>query len=248
MTFYIGSHTFKQLHYRLKRATFLSFIEQRPSLPQLPRKGRDTFRGRAAMLECDSTLAQPHQAAPSHFNILRSPSALFQGSIPWLLQKSAFLKYSCPELCTIQTRLPSFSRFLRQAMPAKPKATPSTTRITKSKRKNNKESALATQINPAKRTSARLASALESTAPVLSINPAQEKSTMSSNTTQNATSSTEQKKKDGPVYFWQPHQGHGYLGQWFPTPFEVDGETYATAEMWMMVQKARLFEDEVRSP
>lgn len=28
------------------------------------------------------------------------------------------------------------------------------------------------------------------------------------------------------------------------SPFTVDGETYATAEMWMMVQKARLFSDE----
>ncbi|OAL49634.1 DUF1768-domain-containing protein, partial [Pyrenochaeta sp. DS3sAY3a] len=47
-----------------------------------------------------------------------------------------------------------------------------------------------------------------------------------------------------PVYFWRPHEGGGYLGQWFLSPFTVDGETYATAEMWMMVQKARLFADE----
>jgi ribA/ribD-fused uncharacterized protein len=48
-----------------------------------------------------------------------------------------------------------------------------------------------------------------------------------------------------PVYFWRPHEeGTGYLGQWYPSPFTVAGDTYATAEMWMMVQKARLFGDE----
>ncbi|KAF2033602.1 DUF1768-domain-containing protein, partial [Setomelanomma holmii] len=47
-----------------------------------------------------------------------------------------------------------------------------------------------------------------------------------------------------PVYFWRPNDGNGYLGQWFWSPFTIDGETYATAEMWMMVQKARLFKDE----
>ncbi|KAF2799592.1 DUF1768-domain-containing protein [Melanomma pulvis-pyrius CBS 109.77] len=47
-----------------------------------------------------------------------------------------------------------------------------------------------------------------------------------------------------PVYFWRPHEGHGYLGQWYPTPFTHNGDTYATAEMWMMVCKARLFGDE----
>ncbi|KAF2244501.1 DUF1768-domain-containing protein [Trematosphaeria pertusa] len=50
--------------------------------------------------------------------------------------------------------------------------------------------------------------------------------------------------EQGPVYFWRPHQANGYLGQWYSSPFTVDGDTYATAEMWMMVQKARLFSDE----
>jgi ribA/ribD-fused uncharacterized protein len=48
-----------------------------------------------------------------------------------------------------------------------------------------------------------------------------------------------------PVYFWRPADGNGYLGQWYWSSFTVDDETYATAEMWMMVQKARLFNDEV---
>lgn len=48
-----------------------------------------------------------------------------------------------------------------------------------------------------------------------------------------------------PVYFWRPHEeGTGYLGQWYPSPFSISGDTYATCEMWMMVQKARLFGDE----
>lgn len=37
--------------------------------------------------------------------------------------------------------------------------------------------------------------------------------------------------------------GAGCLSQWWPSPFTVDGETYATAEHWMMAAKARLFGD-----
>ncbi|MFF9014462.1 NADAR family protein [Streptomyces sp. NPDC014870] len=33
------------------------------------------------------------------------------------------------------------------------------------------------------------------------------------------------------------------LSQWWPSPFEVDGVRYATAEHWMMAAKARLFGD-----
>ncbi|KAF1959795.1 DUF1768-domain-containing protein [Byssothecium circinans] len=47
-----------------------------------------------------------------------------------------------------------------------------------------------------------------------------------------------------PVYFWKPTQGNGYLGQWYWSPFTHNNDTYHTAEMWMMVQKARLFGDE----
>lgn len=34
------------------------------------------------------------------------------------------------------------------------------------------------------------------------------------------------------------------FSQWFESPFEVEGITYETAEHWMMVKKAELFEDE----
>lgn len=34
------------------------------------------------------------------------------------------------------------------------------------------------------------------------------------------------------------------FSQWYPSAFVVDGITYATAEHWMMAQKAKLFNDE----
>jgi predicted NAD-dependent protein-ADP-ribosyltransferase YbiA (DUF1768 family) len=47
-----------------------------------------------------------------------------------------------------------------------------------------------------------------------------------------------------PVFFWKQRDYDGYLCQWYYSPFTVGGETYATAETWMMVQKARCFNDE----
>ncbi|MGC9536639.1 NADAR family protein [Streptomyces sp. UG1] len=37
--------------------------------------------------------------------------------------------------------------------------------------------------------------------------------------------------------------GPSCLSQWWPSPFEVSGVSYATAEHWMMAEKARLFGD-----
>lgn len=34
------------------------------------------------------------------------------------------------------------------------------------------------------------------------------------------------------------------FSQWYPSPFQIDGWRYATAEHWMMAEKARLFGDE----
>jgi ribA/ribD-fused uncharacterized protein len=52
------------------------------------------------------------------------------------------------------------------------------------------------------------------------------------------------------VMFWghRPRQGTTgpgpwVLSQWFPAEFVVDGRRYATAEHWMMAEKARLFAD-----
>ncbi|TDD58200.1 NADAR family protein [Actinomadura darangshiensis] len=47
------------------------------------------------------------------------------------------------------------------------------------------------------------------------------------------------------LFFWGHRTaGPGYLSQWWPAPFTVDGSTYATAEHYMMAGKARLFGDE----
>lgn len=49
------------------------------------------------------------------------------------------------------------------------------------------------------------------------------------------------------LYFWG-HTQHGHattkacFSQWYPAAFTVDGICYLTAEHWMMVGKARLFE------
>ena len=37
--------------------------------------------------------------------------------------------------------------------------------------------------------------------------------------------------------------GAGCLSQWWPSPFEMDGQVYATAEHWMMWSKAMVFGD-----
>ena len=38
--------------------------------------------------------------------------------------------------------------------------------------------------------------------------------------------------------------GKACLSQWYPAPFTLGGDTYATAEHYMMAEKARLFGDE----
>lgn len=50
----------------------------------------------------------------------------------------------------------------------------------------------------------------------------------------------------GPLFFWREFETpYGFFSQWYDSPFEVDGVTYASTEMWMMIQKAKLFGDEV---
>ena len=54
---------------------------------------------------------------------------------------------------------------------------------------------------------------------------------------------------EGPVFFWREFEkDHGFMSQWYESPFEVDGITYQSPEMWMMIQKAKLFGDEVGYP
>jgi ribA/ribD-fused uncharacterized protein len=58
--------------------------------------------------------------------------------------------------------------------------------------------------------------------------------------------------KQGARFAFLPFWGHtaaggalraACLSQWYPAPFKVGGERYATAEHWMMACKARLFGD-----
>lgn len=127
-------------------------------------------------------------------------------------------------------------------MPPKPKNT-SLTRVTKSKIKGDQGTSV-----PALRKSLRSQSKFLSTSTATTEThntpiPASDHVTMPSNA-EKAISLEEEKEDSKPVYFWRPNGGNGYLGQWFWSEFTVDGDTYATAEMWMMVQKARLFRDE----
>ncbi|KAL0265092.1 hypothetical protein SLS55_001051 [Diplodia seriata] len=47
-----------------------------------------------------------------------------------------------------------------------------------------------------------------------------------------------------PIYFWREYdEPYGFLSQWYDCAFHHEGITYRTAEMWMMVQKAKLFGD-----
>ena len=55
------------------------------------------------------------------------------------------------------------------------------------------------------------------------------------------------------LFFWghTPRQAgladKSCFSQWFPAAFEIAGETYATAEHWMMAEKARIFNnDDIR--
>lgn len=51
------------------------------------------------------------------------------------------------------------------------------------------------------------------------------------------------------LYFWGHQRSKSgditasCFSQWWVAPFVIDGITYATAEHWMMAQKARLFDD-----
>ena len=52
------------------------------------------------------------------------------------------------------------------------------------------------------------------------------------------------------LHFWghtlkSEHIDKSCLSQWFPASFVIDGDTYLTAEHFMMAQKARLFNDAV---
>jgi predicted NAD-dependent protein-ADP-ribosyltransferase YbiA (DUF1768 family) len=61
-----------------------------------------------------------------------------------------------------------------------------------------------------------------------------------------ADSTAKDDKSSGPLFFWcEFEEPWGFMSQWYDSPFEVDGVMYASTEMWMMIQKAKLFGDEV---
>ncbi|KAK0930321.1 hypothetical protein LTR57_001491 [Friedmanniomyces endolithicus] len=62
---------------------------------------------------------------------------------------------------------------------------------------------------------------------------------------QSSSTPSNDASSQGPLWFWREFEEPlGYLSQWYESAFEVDGITYLTAEMWMMIQKAKLFGDE----
>ena len=50
-------------------------------------------------------------------------------------------------------------------------------------------------------------------------------------------------KTPEPVYFWRPFEEHGYLGQWYLSPFTEENVTFQNCETYMMYHKAILFDD-----
>ena len=47
----------------------------------------------------------------------------------------------------------------------------------------------------------------------------------------------------GFVFFWREYEVNGYLSQWYPISFVIDGIKYQTAEQYMMAQKAMMAGD-----
>ena len=47
------------------------------------------------------------------------------------------------------------------------------------------------------------------------------------------------------VYFHKPEEPHGYLSNWYPASFDLDGIHYSSTEQYIMYHKCLLFGDEV---
>ncbi|KAH7330109.1 hypothetical protein BKA65DRAFT_508520 [Rhexocercosporidium sp. MPI-PUGE-AT-0058] len=61
-----------------------------------------------------------------------------------------------------------------------------------------------------------------------------------------STAASVEEHEDSSIYFWREYGSpYSYLSQWYPSPFTLSstGITYATAEQYMMHQKAILFSD-----
>lgn len=47
------------------------------------------------------------------------------------------------------------------------------------------------------------------------------------------------------ICFHNPNEPNGYLSNWYPSPFTIDGQSFTSMEQYMMYQKAVTFRDEV---
>jgi len=45
------------------------------------------------------------------------------------------------------------------------------------------------------------------------------------------------------VFFHKPEEPHGYLSNWYLSPFEIDGVSYSSVEQYIMYRKCILFGD-----
>lgn len=50
-------------------------------------------------------------------------------------------------------------------------------------------------------------------------------------------------KKDEYLFFWHEYEEYGYLSQWYPSSFTIEGISYSSCEQYMMAKKALLFHD-----
>jgi ribA/ribD-fused uncharacterized protein len=44
------------------------------------------------------------------------------------------------------------------------------------------------------------------------------------------------------IYFWKPHETHGYLGNWYPSPFRSNNILFSNNEQYFMWRKQQLFD------
>lgn len=47
------------------------------------------------------------------------------------------------------------------------------------------------------------------------------------------------------IYFWKPNQANGWLGNWFSSPFTVDGKNFVNSEHYFMWKKILMFQPEL---
>jgi ribA/ribD-fused uncharacterized protein len=51
--------------------------------------------------------------------------------------------------------------------------------------------------------------------------------------------------EDSFTFFWRTFSNHGYLSNWYPCKFTLNGTLYNCSEQYMMEQKAILFDDQI---